>query len=96
MPSFTGEEGHEIPREIPLADQRARRIEELKEAMKEMVLRNNPDVSKDIKVEMSSDAIIDMFGTGLIDETEDEWQKFLVGMREATPVPEDEVPESMK
>lgn len=69
---------------------RAKRVEELKAAMLEMFLRNNPDAPEGLKVELSPNAAIDLFGLGAFDKPEEEWQEFLQELRDGKPVVADD------
>ena len=77
----------------PKKEQRIARMAELKTAMEYMVRRTIPDVSPDIKVEITPDAILDMFEEGFLDAPDAEWKDFIDGMLDATasPVDEDEI-----
>ena len=69
-----------------LRDQRAERIEQLKDAMRDMVRKNHPEVSADVKVELTADAAIDLFGLGIMDSPQSEFEEFLVSLRNGEPV----------
>lgn len=72
---------------MELKDQRAARIEEIKKAMLVMVRKNDPTVGPDMQVELTPDAAIDLFGLGIMDSPEVEFEEFLTALRQGTPVP---------
>lgn len=75
-------------------EQRAKRIEEVKAAMLAMVKKHEPHIKEAI---MTDDAAIDLFGLGILDAPQDEWDDFIKGFAEGEIMPpEEEIPEEVK